>query len=168
MKRPFKLTAVIGLFTGWLLSSSGPLAQTSAPTVKTAQHTELGEYLTDRSGTSPYMFEEDRPEGDRGRRVESDCLDDCLERWPVLMSEEPPTAEGSVDASLTGSFTRPDGKTQATYNGWPLYYFAEDFLPGDINGHDIEEFGGEWYLLTPAGHALGQDLDEDHRNRPGK
>ena len=66
---------------------------------------------------------------------------------------------------MIGSFTRPDGIVQATYNGWPLYRFAEDFAPGDINGHDFEEFGGEWYLLTPEGHALGQDLDDDKRNR---
>ena len=45
---------------------------------------------------------------------------------------------------------------QATYNGWPLYYFAEDFVAGDINGHDFEEFGGEWYLVTPDGGALGE------------
>jgi predicted lipoprotein with Yx(FWY)xxD motif len=114
---------------------------------------------------SVYLFEEDRPEGDRGRPVESDCIDDCLGRWPPLAVEGAPRVGARGLASLAGSFERPDGTTQATYNGWPLYYFADDFVPGDLNGHDFEEFGGEWYLLTPDGHALGQDMDEDHRNR---
>jgi predicted lipoprotein with Yx(FWY)xxD motif len=48
-----------------------------------------------------------------------------------------------VDAGLVGSFRRPDGKVQAMYNGWPLYSFADDYVAGDVNGHDFEEFGGE-------------------------
>jgi predicted lipoprotein with Yx(FWY)xxD motif len=166
LERRSDLTAVVALTTGFAILSSVALAQTSAPTLKTAEHKEHGEHLTDGSGMSLYLFEEDRPEGDRGRSVESDCAGDCLDRWPVFTGENPPKVEGNADRSEIGSFERPDGKTQATYNGWPLYYFAEDFLPGDINGHDIDEFGGGWYLVTPAGHALGQDLRDDHRNRP--
>ena len=143
--RALKLMALVAVVNE-ILALSGAQAQTTAPTLKIGIHAEHGEYLTDRSGISLYMFEEDRPEGHRGRSVESDCLDDCLERWPVFGSDDPPKAEDGADASLVGSFKRPDDKSQATYNGWPLYYFAEDFVPGDINGHDIEEFGGEWYL----------------------
>ena len=40
---------------------------------------------------------------------------------------------------------------QVTYNGWPLYFFVEDIQPGDINGHDIESFGEDWYLVGPNG-----------------
>jgi hypothetical protein len=90
-----------------------------------------------------------------GRAVETDCVtDDCLSRWPPLGGRELPAAGDGVDASLIGSFTGPDGNKQATYNGWPLYTFAEDFVEGDVNGHDFEEFGGEWYLVTPEGGAL--------------
>jgi predicted lipoprotein with Yx(FWY)xxD motif len=154
-----------GLFMGWAVAVSGAWPQTGGVILQTAEHAEHGAYLTDGSGMSLYLFEEDRPEGERGRPVESDCVDDCLIRWPPLIVKAEPQVEGDAEASLIGSFKRPDGQTQATYNGWPLYYFAEDFLPGDTNGHDFEEFGGEWYLLTPAGHALGEDLDDDKRNR---
>ena len=44
------------------------------------------------------------------------------------------------------------------YNGWPLYTFADDYVPGDVNGHDFEEFGGEWYLMTPAGREVAGSL----------
>ena len=139
-------------------------AQTPArPEIKTADHAEHGTYLTDGSGMALYLFEEDRREGERGRSVETDCEGECLERWPPFLAPSTPTAGGSADAGLIGSFQRPDGAMQATYNGWPLYYFAEDFVPGDINGHDFEEFGGDWYLVTPDGWALGEEEDDSTR-----
>ena len=160
--RPLSAAA---LAVGMLAPLSALQAQTAGEVIKTATHPEHGVYLTDGAGYALYLFEEDRPEGERGRPVESDCLDECLGRWPPFSPDALPEAEGEADASLLASFERPDGGTQLTYNGWPLYYFVEDFGPGDTNGHDFEEFGGEWYLLTPAGHALGEDLDDDKRNR---
>lgn len=145
----------------------GGMQTASAQTIKTTEHAEHGAYIADESGMSLYLFEEDRQEGDRGRSVETDCLDDCLGRWPPVSADDMPKAEGEADASLIDSFERPDGMTQATYNGWPIYYFVEDAEPGDVNGHDLEEFGGEWYLLTPAGNALGEEIDDDHGGNSG-
>lgn len=145
------------LLTTAALASALLLAPALAETLKVAEHPEFGRYLTDDSGMSLYLFEEDRRGGDRGRAVETDCVtDECLSRWPTLGGSELPAASEGVDAALIGAFARPDGKMQATYNGWPLYYFAEDFVEGDVNGHDFEEFGGEWYLVTPEGGALGE------------
>ncbi len=110
MERRSDLTAVVALTTGFAILSSVALAQTSAPTLKTAEHKEHGEHLTDGSGMSLYLFEEDRPEGDRGRSVESDCAGDCLDRWPVFTGENPPKVEGNADRSEIGSFERPDGR----------------------------------------------------------
>ena len=53
---------------------------------------------------------------------------------------------------------RPDGNLQATYNGWPLYYFGEDIFAGDTNGHQFNEFGGDWYLIAPTGREVGGRL----------
>ena len=128
-----------------------------AETLKIAEDPKLGRFLTDDNGMALYLFEEDRRGGDRGRSVESDCVsEECLSRWPTLGATSLPEAGDGVDGGLIASFARADGKLQATYNGWPLYYFAEDFVAGDINGHDFEEFGGEWYLVTPEGGALGE------------
>ncbi len=52
---------------------------------------------------------------------------------------------------MIGNIQREDGTTQVTYNGWPLYYYAKDQASGDTTGHDIKDFGAEWYLLTPEG-----------------
>lgn len=128
-------------------------------------HDRLGPYLSDQGGIALYMFEEDRPEGFRGRSVESDCTGACLERWPIFGGDPMPIAGEGVDPALIGSFVRPDGSTQATYNGWPLYFFAEDFAPGDINGHAFEEFGGEWCLLDLAGNVIGDDDDDNDDGR---
>jgi predicted lipoprotein with Yx(FWY)xxD motif len=148
---------LVKLLTIAMMATAFALSPALSETLKVAEHPQLGRYLTDGSGTSLYLFEEDRRGGDRGRAVETDCVtDDCLSRWPPLGGREFPTAGDGVDASLIGSFTRPDGKKQATYNGWPLYTFAEDYVEGDVNGHDFEEFGGEWYLVTPEGGALGE------------
>ena len=126
--------------------------------LKAVEHQKLGPHLTTAGGTSVYLFEEDRPDGERGRPVESDCVDTCLERWPPVPGEPVPVAGEGVDANLIGSFRRPDGKVQAMYNGWPHYTFADDYVPGDVNGHDFEEFGGEWYLMTPAGREVQGSL----------
>jgi predicted lipoprotein with Yx(FWY)xxD motif len=138
----------------------------SASTIQLAESPELGAYLVDQNGMSLYLFEEDRRDGERGRTVESDCVtDDCLSRWPPLGGDPLPVAGEGIDASLIGAFVRPDGKSQAMYNGWPLYTFAEDFVAGDINGHDFEEFGVEWYLLTPAGDDVGNRNHESGDDR---
>ena len=43
---------------------------------------------------------------------------------------------------------RPDGKTQVTYNGHPLYYFASDTAAGDAKGNG---YGGIWFIATANG-----------------
>ena len=39
---------------------------------------------------------------------------------------------------------------QVTYNGHPLYYYAADQKPGDTSGQNVDGFGAEWYVLSPA------------------
>jgi len=57
---------------------------------------------------------------------------------------------------------------QATYNGRPLYYFAEDFNAGDTNGHQFEEFGGDWYLVTPTGREVGGKIASGGNSQGGE
>ena len=44
-----------------------------------------------------------------------------------------------------------DGSEQATYNGWPLYYFAQDSAPGDVNGQGV---GDVWYVVDATGAMI--------------
>jgi predicted lipoprotein with Yx(FWY)xxD motif len=47
---------------------------------------------------------------------------------------------------VLGVFTRPDGNHQVTYNGWPLYHFAGDKQPGEVNGDGI----GDLWAAAPV------------------
>lgn len=119
--------------------------------LKTAKHPEYGEYLTDAEGRSVYLFEADT-QGGAGTEPVPTCRDDCLSAWPPVVTAGPPKAGEGVDATLLGTVDY-EGMTIVTYAGWPLYYYAKDTAPGDTKGHDIEEFGAEWYLLTPSGET---------------
>jgi predicted lipoprotein with Yx(FWY)xxD motif len=45
-----------------------------------------------------------------------------------------------------GTITRADDSVQVTYNGMPLYYFAQDMLPGDTTGQGR---GDVWWVVAP-------------------
>jgi predicted lipoprotein with Yx(FWY)xxD motif len=103
-----------------------------------AAATDLGTILVDSDGRTLYLFTPD----DQG---EPTCTGDCATNWPPLTAAV--TAGEGVDAALLG--TASTG--QVTYNGWPLYYFAADANPGDINGQGV---GGVWFVIDPAGNAI--------------
>lgn len=119
-------------------------AAAGASTVMTAE-TDLGTILVDGEGMTLYMFTNDTQ--DSGESV---CEGDCLVAWPPLEGE--PTAGEGVDESLLGTIERSDGSTQASYNGWPLYYWAQDTAPGDVTGQGVNDV---WYVLDPAGEPIG-------------
>lgn len=112
--------------------------------VHVAQKEGLGAFLVDAEGKALYLFVKDTP-------TRSACTGRCLRFWPPLLTEGPPRAGEGVDASKLGTLTRDDGTVQVTYNGYPLYYYADDVQPGDTKGHGV---GREWYLLSPAGEML--------------
>ncbi|SEE60935.1 COG4315 family predicted lipoprotein [Ruania alba] len=113
----------------------------AAPTVTTAE-TDLGTILVDGEGMTLYMFTNDE-EG------VSNCEGDCLEAWPALEGE--PEAGEGIDTSLLGSLERSDGTVQASYNGWPLYYWVQDSAPGDTTGQGVNDV---WYVLSPEGEII--------------
>ncbi len=107
--------------------------------------TDLGTVLVDAAGTTLYMFEPDN----QGPSV---CEGDCIAAWPALAG--PATAGAGVDAALLGTITRADdGTEQVTYNGWPLYHFAQDAAAGDINGQGMND---KWYVVDPTGTPIGE------------
>ena len=82
------------------------------------------------NGMTVYTFTKDVK--DSGK---SNCTTGCIETWPALTVPAGATPTGG--ASLTGklgTITRDDGTLQVTYNGLPLYFFANDKAPGDANG----------------------------------
>ena len=89
-----------------------------------------------------YLYTKDSP----GKSV---CEGACLVAWPPLIGK--PTVGAGVDDSKLGSFIRSDGRTQATYNGWPVYYYKTDAKPGDVTGQNV---GGVWFVLDRDGGAV--------------
>lgn len=139
---------------------AGPaLAQDQAATIATAQSDDYGTYLTDGEGRSVYMFESDR-QGQGDTAASSSCGGDCATAWPPVLSQGAPAASGEATGDMLGTFDRGDGTMQVTYNGWPLYYYQEDTEPGQTNGHDIKDFGAEWYLLNAEGEEPGEEGGE--------
>lgn len=55
---------------------------------------------------------------------------------------------------LLGSTKRTDGTVQVTYNGWPLYLWQGDSVPGQATGQGINNTGGLWYVLDAAGREI--------------
>ena len=102
----------------------------------------LGQILVDGKGMTLYLFTNDSPNT-------SACTGQCLVNWPPLLGE--PTAGMGVDDSKLGSFQRDDGSTQATYNGWPLYYWKDDAAPGDVLGQNVNEV---WFVIDADGNAV--------------
>jgi hypothetical protein len=43
---------------------------------------------------------------------------------------------------------------QVTYNGHPLYRFAQDHKPGDVAGQGLTAFGAQWFAVSGAGNQL--------------
>ena len=105
---------------------------------------DLGMVLVDSEGRTLYDFHKDKGST-------SACYGACAAAWPPLLTEGNPQAQGPADRSMLGTTKRKDGTLQVTYNGWPLYTYAGDQSPGEANGNDIDQFGGEWYALQPNG-----------------
>jgi len=72
----------------------------------------------------------------------SNCTDGCLSNWPALLAPE--GAEAVAPFTLV---TRASGTQQWALNGKPLYTFANDSEPGDVNGDGA---GGVWHLARTA------------------
>ena len=47
-----------------------------------------------------------------------------------------------------GTIKRPEGGTQVTYKGRPLYRFGADTKAGEANGEGIKDVG-IWHAATP-------------------
>jgi predicted lipoprotein with Yx(FWY)xxD motif len=128
--------------------SGGAAPTGSGVATVSATSTKLGTILVDGSGRTLYLFEKDQPN-------QSDCSGACAAAWPVDQSSATPKAGSGVKASLLGTIKRTDGTTQVTYDHHPLYYYAGDSGAGQQNGQGLKAFGAEWYVVTPAGKAVG-------------
>ena len=127
--------------------------------VATESREPFGRYLVGSDGQPLYLFTTDTQATD-GTEPRITCTSEaCLQAWPPYttpdLSETPPgTPDSGANHALLSQIPQADGSFVVTYNGWPLYTYAQD-RPGEAPaGQDIESFGGEWYLVSPEGEAI--------------
>jgi predicted lipoprotein with Yx(FWY)xxD motif len=137
----FKALALVFALAGALATSA--LAAAATPIVK-AGSSAFGKILVDSRGHTLYLFEHDKTS-------KSTCSGKCATFWPPLLTTGKAKAGAGVKASMLGTTRRADGKLQVTYHGHPLYFFVKDAKAGQTAGQNVDAFGGEWYVLSPAG-----------------
>jgi predicted lipoprotein with Yx(FWY)xxD motif len=130
---------------------TGAVPVTGSATVNVSETADFGPVLVDGEGYSLYVFMNDTQNSGT-----STCTGACAGAWPPLTTDGPPVASEGVDEFLLSTLPRDDGSTQVTYNGWPLYSFEDDTAPGDTNGQGLDDSGGLWFLVSPAGEPVEQ------------
>jgi predicted lipoprotein with Yx(FWY)xxD motif len=136
MRRPFVAFVAVLAF----LAALGAGAQAQAgPALQTKQDKTLGTILADAKGLTLYAFTKDAPN-------QSNCTGQCATNWPPLTATAGPALAAGLQGTL-GTTARPDGTSQLTYNGMPLYRFAKDQDAGDAYGQGV---GGVWFVVAPG------------------
>jgi predicted lipoprotein with Yx(FWY)xxD motif len=128
-------------------SSSGSAASSAAVSVRSVAG--VGNALVDSSGKTLYFADQES-----GGQIH--CTGSCLQFWqPLQASGSMSTVAGAPGTLAT--IHRPDGTTQVTYDGHPLYTFAEDAGAGKATGNGFtDSFNGttfRWHASTVSGAA---------------
>ena len=125
-------------------ATSAPAAGASSPASgSTLSMTTINgtAVVTNSKGMTLYWFVPDTS-------TASKCTGSCATYWPPVTG--PVTAGSGVTGTL-GTITRPDGTTQATYDGHPLYTYVGDTAAGQAKGNGLNLSGGLWYEMTVSG-----------------
>jgi predicted lipoprotein with Yx(FWY)xxD motif len=77
------------------------------------------------------------------------CTASCLSVWHPLMVAAGVRPTGPVRLATV---RRPEGGTQVTYKGRPLYRFGGDAKAGQTNGEGIKDVG-TWHAASPPQKA---------------
>ena len=135
--------------TGAAAASAAPARAAAGAAVVDTKTGPLGTYLVDGTGKSLYLFAIDTP-------TASKCSGPCAQAWPPLTTTGKPTAGAGVTASKLTTIMRSDGSTQVVYAGHPLYFFQGDTAAGQTTGQGLSNFGGLWWLVSPAGTPISK------------
>jgi predicted lipoprotein with Yx(FWY)xxD motif len=128
--------AGVGVSVAATMSSKGG-------TVRAAHSSKYGSLLVSAAGMTLYHYTPDR-------HGVVKCTAACAKFWPPLVVPRgaKPKAGAGVSAAKLSTVKRPDGTTQVTYAGFPLYRYSGDAKPGDVKG---QGFQGVWHAVTSAG-----------------
>ena len=139
------LTAIAA--TIFVLHPPATHAAQAKGSVVSTRTTSLGRILVTSSGHTLYLFGKDTS-------GTSACSGQCASFWPPLITSGKPSAAGGAKASLIGTMKRSDGRLQVTYDHHPLYTLTKDTKAGQTSGEGLNAFGGNWYVVSPAGGRI--------------
>jgi predicted lipoprotein with Yx(FWY)xxD motif len=127
-------------------ASNNPGTTAEPVALISTKHAKLGTILAyGPKKLTVYLFEADKGPA-------SSCTGACAKAWPPVTGTG--KAAGGALASRMGTIKRPDGTTQVTYHGHPLYLFVRDKDDGDAYGQAVHAFGADWYTLNPGGSKV--------------
>ena len=109
----------------------------------------LGDILVGPDGLTLYAFTNDT-------EARSTCYGTCADAWPPVLVSADWTAGPGLDFGIFATTTRDDGQLQLVAGQWPLYYFAGDAAPGDLNGQGS---GDVWYAVDLDGRLIERSED---------
>jgi predicted lipoprotein with Yx(FWY)xxD motif len=126
--------------------------------VRTADNPTLHrKVLVNRKGLTLYSLSVEQ----RGRFICTDSF--CLSLWMPLV-----VAKGTIPAGAPdlGTVRRPDGRTQVSYRGRPVYTFAQDRKPGDVKGNGFKDVG-VWRPASPGSGSVASPAPSPYPGYPG-
>ena len=153
--------AFAGCNNGGSVTTLSAPPTTDASLTLTLQKSPVGSILATGNGDTLYDFAPDTP-------THSACLNDgCVFQWPPLVVDGPVRIGPGLDSSLVGTLRRPDGATQVSYGGHPLYTYNLDVTPGMVTGQAIDQDGGLWYVVNAKGEQITTSFSVQSPNQNG-
>jgi predicted lipoprotein with Yx(FWY)xxD motif len=139
--QPIRVTLLAALAVVLALAAVASASGSSRVVAKETQSADLGAtVLTRTNGHTLYSLSVEM----NGRFV---CTAGCLGTWKPLVLPRGVKPKGPVKL---GTIRRPDGKTQVTFKGRPLYSFNGDAGAGEANGEGFKDVG-TWHAAKVAG-----------------
>ena len=108
----------------------------------------LGVVVTDGEGRVLYGSA-----GDQADPPQSHCTDACAQAWQPLTvpaGQEPQLL--GVEATVVGRLARPDGSSQLTLGGWPVYVNRNDDGQLKVAAPGLQAAG--WFAMSPTGEKV--------------
>jgi predicted lipoprotein with Yx(FWY)xxD motif len=130
-------------------TSDSAAAASANATVSVDSVEGVGDVLVDSQGAALYTADQEMDGKVR-------CTGSCAEIWiPLTVSgSREPTASDDVPGEL-GVTERPGGERQVSYDGKPLYTFADDPMAGEVTGDGLSDtFDGRlfsWRVVRTGG-----------------
>jgi predicted lipoprotein with Yx(FWY)xxD motif len=140
----------------WLVSPAGTFLESNQTlTASTLANGTTALSVIMIAGGGTYAFPVYSDSADTS--MASNCENGCARIFEPVLTTGTPGIEGTAVTGTLGTITRPDGTTQVTYDGHPLYLYSDEGVtkvPGrgftaTGSGNDKTVGSGTFTLVTP-------------------